>query len=202
LGHQAFSGSSAFPPIDVQQGHLLLHMQLEPWVPPCVLFGWWFSSWGLWGYWLVHIVFPPMGLQAPWDPSVLSLAPPLGTLCLVQWLAENIHLYICQAQAEPLREQIYQAPVSKQFFTFTIFTIVSGFCDCIWAGFPGGTISVCIWVQNNKWGMSLNVIYIPYSHTFWANYSFCKIFLLHIKWILYPILISLQPKSVCMMTKF
>jgi hypothetical protein len=24
-------------------------MRLEPWVPPCVLFGWWFSPWELWG---------------------------------------------------------------------------------------------------------------------------------------------------------
>jgi hypothetical protein len=36
---------------------------LEPWVPPCVLFGWWFSPRELWSYWLVHIVVPPMGLQ-------------------------------------------------------------------------------------------------------------------------------------------
>jgi hypothetical protein len=44
------------------------------------------------GYWLVHIVVPPMGLQAPSAPSVLFLAPALGTLCSVQWLAESIHL--------------------------------------------------------------------------------------------------------------
>jgi hypothetical protein len=25
-------------------------MWKEPWVPPCVLFGWWFSPWALWGY--------------------------------------------------------------------------------------------------------------------------------------------------------
>ena len=25
-------------------------MWLKPWVPPCVLFGWWFSPWELWGY--------------------------------------------------------------------------------------------------------------------------------------------------------
>jgi hypothetical protein len=37
-------------------------MQLEPWSPPCVLFGWWFSPWELWGSELGHIV-PPMGLH-------------------------------------------------------------------------------------------------------------------------------------------
>jgi hypothetical protein len=45
LGHPEFTRPRASPPIDVQQGHPLLHMQLEPWVPPCVLFGWWFSPW-------------------------------------------------------------------------------------------------------------------------------------------------------------
>ena len=39
----------ASPPIDARQCHPLLHMQLEPWVPPCVIFGWWFSPWELWG---------------------------------------------------------------------------------------------------------------------------------------------------------
>ena len=34
--------------IVAQQGHPLLHMHLEPWVPLCVLFGWWFSPWELW----------------------------------------------------------------------------------------------------------------------------------------------------------
>ena len=85
----------------------MLHMQLEPWVPPCVLFGWWFSPWELWKYWLVHIFVPPMRLQTPSDPWVLFLAPPLGTLCSDQRLAESIYLCICQALAEPLRRQLY-----------------------------------------------------------------------------------------------
>jgi hypothetical protein len=60
-------------------------MWLELWVPPCVLFGWWFSPWELWGYWFVHIVVPPMGLQTSSAPWVLSLVPPLGTLYSAQW---------------------------------------------------------------------------------------------------------------------
>jgi hypothetical protein len=39
LGDPAFSEPRSSPPIDVQQGHPLLHIQLEPWVPPYVLFG-------------------------------------------------------------------------------------------------------------------------------------------------------------------
>jgi hypothetical protein len=85
LGHRAFTGPRASPPIDDRLGHPLLHMQLESWIPPCVLFAWWFSPWELWGYWLVHIVAPPMGLLTPSAPWVLSIAPSLGTLCSVQW---------------------------------------------------------------------------------------------------------------------
>ena len=94
-GHRTFTGSRASPPTDDLPGHPLLHMKLEPGVPPCVLFHWWFSPWELWGYWLVRIVLPPMGLQTPSAPWVLSLAFPLGTLCSVQWMAVSIHLCIC-----------------------------------------------------------------------------------------------------------
>ena len=45
LGHQTFIGPRVSPPIDVQQGHLLLHMWLEPCVSPGVLLGWWCSTW-------------------------------------------------------------------------------------------------------------------------------------------------------------
>jgi hypothetical protein len=36
------------------------------------------------GYWLVHIVVPPIGLQFPLAPWVISLAPPLGALWSIQ----------------------------------------------------------------------------------------------------------------------
>ena len=39
LGHPASTGPRASSPIDAGQGHPLLHMQLEPLAPPCVLFG-------------------------------------------------------------------------------------------------------------------------------------------------------------------
>jgi hypothetical protein len=76
--------------------------------------------------WFVHVVVLPMGFQIPSAPLVLSLTPPLGTPCSVQWLAASICLYICQALAEPLRRQLYQAPFSKHFLASTI---VSGFDD-------------------------------------------------------------------------
>jgi hypothetical protein len=88
--------------------------------------------------WLVDIVVLPMELQTPSAPSVLSLNPPLGMPCSVQWLAASIHPCICQALVEALRRQLYQAPVSKHFLASAL---VSGFGDCIWDGFPSGAVS-------------------------------------------------------------
>jgi hypothetical protein len=50
---------------DGQPGRVLIHMQLESRAP---------------GYWLVNNVVPPIRLQIPLAPWVLSLAPPLGAL--------------------------------------------------------------------------------------------------------------------------
>jgi hypothetical protein len=76
-----------------------------------------------------------MGLQTPSAPWVLSLAPLLGTLCSIQWMAVSIHFCICQALAKPLRRQLSQAPVSRLLLASTI---VSGFGGCVWDGSPGG----------------------------------------------------------------
>jgi hypothetical protein len=50
LGHRTFPEPRASNPIDDQLAHSLLHMQLEPWVPPCVFFD---TPRELWGYWLL-----------------------------------------------------------------------------------------------------------------------------------------------------
>jgi hypothetical protein len=72
-----------------------------------------------------------MGLQTLSAPPVLSLTPPLWTPGSIPWLAASIHLCICQALAQSLRIQIYQAPFSKNFL---VSTVVSGFGDCRWMG--------------------------------------------------------------------
>jgi hypothetical protein len=117
-----------------------IHMQLEPWVSSCIFFGWWFNPWEFWGYWLVHIVVPPMGLQTPSAPWIFSLAPSLETMCSVQWIVVNIHLYICQVLVEPLRRQLYQTPVNKHLLASTI---VSGFGGGLWEGGQVGQSLVC-----------------------------------------------------------
>jgi hypothetical protein len=63
-----------------------------------------------------------MGLQTPSAPWILSLAPLLGTLCSIQWVTVSIHLCICEVLAEPLRRQLYQAPVSKVLLVSRIYT--------------------------------------------------------------------------------
>jgi hypothetical protein len=104
----------------------------------CILFSWWSSPQELQGVWPVDTVAPGMGLQTPTAPSVPSPTPPSETPCSVQWLAASIHLCICQALAEPLRRQPYQAPVSKYFL---VSAIAYGFGDCIWDGSPGRAVS-------------------------------------------------------------
>ena len=93
--HSCLTGASSLhrtKSLSSHQGHPLLHMQLEPWVPPCVLFGWWFSPWKLWGSgWLILLFL------WGWKP-----------------------LQLFQSFAEPLRGQRSQAPVNKHFLAFTI----------------------------------------------------------------------------------
>jgi hypothetical protein len=85
LGHITFTGPMSSLPIDNRLGHPLLHIELEPQVPPCVFFDWWFNFRELWGYWLVHIDIPPMGLQTPSAPYILKfpLVPMFSVLVLV-----------------------------------------------------------------------------------------------------------------------
>ena len=145
LGHQTPSGLRASLSTDNQQGHPRLHMWPAPWVPPCVIFGCWSSPWELWGSDPLTLLFPRMGLHTPSALSVPSLSPPSGTLGSVQWLAKSIHLCICQALAEPLRRQVYQAPVSKHLLASTI---ESQFGDSIWNRSPDGTVSGWFFLQS------------------------------------------------------
>jgi hypothetical protein len=91
----------------------------------------------LWGY-LFHIVVPPIGVQTPSAPWVLSLVPPLETLCSGQWLAENIYFCICQALVEPPQETAISGFCQQDLLASTI---VSRFGDCMWDGSPGGAVS-------------------------------------------------------------
>jgi hypothetical protein len=105
--------------------------------------------------WLVDIVVLPMGLQTPSGPLALPLTPPLGSPGSDRWLAViilSIHICTGQALAEPLKRQLYQAPVSKHFFASAI---VTEFGDCIWDEFPGGAVSGWPFLQSLLHSLSL-----------------------------------------------
>jgi hypothetical protein len=83
-------------------GHLLIHMQLETRAP---------------GYWLVHNVVPPIGLQFPLAPWVLSLAPPFLPLFLhstqqgISWPGQGLLLcWIIQSLSSAFKFQIFIKP--------------------------------------------------------------------------------------------
>ena len=127
LGHRIFTRQRDSPSTCGLIGHLLLHMQLETRVPliGCLVP----RSSG--GYWLVHSVGSPTGLQTPSVPWILSLILHCG-LCSIQWMTVSIDFCICKAVAEPLRRLLYKAPVSKILFASAI---VSWFGGCLWDGF-------------------------------------------------------------------
>jgi hypothetical protein len=77
-------------------------------------------------------------LQTPSVTTVLALVSPFGNLHSVQCLPVHIHICIGLALEEPLREQLYQAPVNKHFLASAI---VSGFGVNRWGGFLGGAVS-------------------------------------------------------------
>jgi len=104
---------------------------------------------------LVDIVVFPMELQTASAPIVLALTFPLGSLHSVQCLAENIHICISQALAEPLRGQLYQAPVNK---CFVVSAIVSGFGACRYDGSLGEAISGWPFLQSQLYSLSLHFL--------------------------------------------
>jgi hypothetical protein len=110
-----------------------------------------------------------MKLQAPLAPWVLSLVPSLGTLCFVQWMPVGILIGICQAMAELLRRQLYQAPVSKLLLAFTT---VSGMGGCLWDGSPGGSVS--------KWNFWCFYILLGCALYICRTLIPCQLYTLHI----------------------
>jgi hypothetical protein len=60
-------------------------------------------------------------------------------------MAVSIKFCICEALTEPLKRQVYQAPVIKLLLASTI---VSGFGGCIWDGSPGGAVSGWSFLQS------------------------------------------------------
>ena len=107
LEHQAFTGPRASIPIDLQQGHPQLHMQLEPWDPLCVLFGWWFCPLEFWVIWLVNIVvlmgckpfssFSPFSNSTIVDPMLSIIVGCTSQETAISSACQQTHLGICHS---------------------------------------------------------------------------------------------------------
>jgi len=108
-----------------QQGHPMLTMHLEPWICPCVLFGWWNFLWGLW---LILIVLIGIVLLSFSSFHPFSNSSYVGTDLSVQWLTASLQLCSSHALAEPLRGQLYQASVCMHLL---VSATLSVFCGCI-----------------------------------------------------------------------
>ena len=140
LGHITFTGIRCSLPIDGQLGHSLLHIQLEPQILPCVLFGWWFSYKEVWGYWVVQIDIITMGLQTTSTPWVLSLAPSLETLCSIQWMIVSIHFCIWQSPSGDSYIRLLKPLLAS--------AIVSGIGGYLWHGSSSGAVSGWSFLQS------------------------------------------------------
>ena len=120
-------------------------MQLEPWVPPCIFFGWWFRPWELWGEeglvcWYCCSFYGVANSFSSFSPSPTSS---IGVLCSVSWLAASICICIGQALAEPLRGQLLgisksvcngMDPQVGQSLDGLSFSLCSIFCPCFSIG--------------------------------------------------------------------
>ena len=123
-------------------------MQLEP----CVLLTCWLSPSKLLGVWLVDIVVLPVGLQTHSVHSVLSLIPPLGTPCSLQWLAESICLYIVRLW-ESLSADRYIRFLSERasciYNSIWVWCLYMGWIprwDSLWMAFPSVTAPYFVFV--------------------------------------------------------
>jgi hypothetical protein len=87
-----------------------------------------------------------------WVFLISNMLPSLGTLCSIQWIALGTHFCICQPLADPLRRELYQAPVSKHLLASTI---LSGFGDCRRDGSPNESVSGRSFLQSLLYTLSL-----------------------------------------------
>jgi hypothetical protein len=105
-------------------------------------------------------------LLPPWECKPPQLLQSL--LQLLHWgpwaqFDASICLCICQTLAEPVREQPYQASISRHYLASTI---ASWFGDCILNGSPGGTVSGWPFLQSLLQTLSLN--HLPW--VFWSPF--------------------------------
>ena len=102
LRHQTSTGPMASPPIDARQGHPLLHMYLESWIPPFTRLGCWSSQ----------LIFCLLGCKSPQLLQSFCQLPHEGPGAQSDgWLqASTSALVSCWLN---LSRSFHQVPVSK-----------------------------------------------------------------------------------------
>jgi len=151
LGKQTFIGPRASSPIiDARQRYPMLHILLEPWVPPCVVVGCWFSpgnSGGLDGWYCCSFygIENPFSSFSPFSNSSISVF-------VFSLVADCEHpLLYLSGSPEPLMRHSYQASVSKHFLASATVTWFGG---CIWDGSPDGAVSGWPFLQSVLYTLS------------------------------------------------
>jgi hypothetical protein len=104
LGHRTFAGPRASPPIDNKLGNPLLYIQLEPWDPPCVFFGWWFkTSQGALEILVSSYFCSSYGTANPFSSLGTFSSSFIRDPVLCPWMAVRMHFCNFQALAEALK---------------------------------------------------------------------------------------------------
>jgi hypothetical protein len=127
----------------------LIHMQLESWVPPCVLFGWWFSFWEPWGIQLVDIVVFPIGLQSPSATSALLLILLFGVPVLNQMVGCK-YPYLCWSDSGRASQG---------------------------TAIPGSYTQALLGISNSVWVWSLQMGWVSRWGIFWMAFPSFSLFL-------------------------
>jgi hypothetical protein len=134
----------------------LLHIKLEPQVPPYVFFDWWYSSKKFWGYWLVHIDVPSMGLKSPSAPWVCLWLPNWGTCALSEYPLLYFPATGRASQDTAISGSFQQVLVG--------ICLVSGSGGCLWGGsqveqsLDGPSFRLCSELYNSFHGY-----FVPHS---------------------------------------
>ena len=116
-------------------------MQLEPWVSPCVFFGWCFSSCEFCGVYLVDIIALPMGLQTPSAPLVFLQLPHWGSCTHPMVACKHLQLYLSGSHC------VFQE------------TSITVSCE-----------QAILDISNSDWDCWLHMEWIPRSDSFWMAF--------------------------------
>jgi hypothetical protein len=115
-------------------------VQLEAWIPPRVLFGWWFSPWELWEDWLVNVL--PIGVTN--TRRFFSSSPNSSTgVCVLSPKISCEHLHLCWSGSGRSSQG---------------------------TAIPGSCQQVLLGISNSVWFWCLQMWWVPIWHSLWMAF--------------------------------